>query len=256
MALPSVVMCSWGEDEIKMSRYHTHIMFVRYNEGMQLLLVEDQKRLASLTKRSLVEDGYAVDIASDGQEALHKFDINTYDLVILDIMLPIKNGVEVCREIRQSNTDIPILMLTALDGVDDRITGLDSGADDYLVKPFSFGELSARVRALLRRGSASKPTIVTVGNLVLDPAAKTITYQNTLLPLTAKEFTLLSYMMYHPGELLSKNDLLEHVWDMNYDGFSNVVETYIRYLRKRLRDVDSTKEPITTVRNLGYRLEI
>lgn len=222
---------------------------------MQLLLVEDQNRLASLLKRSLIEDGYAVDIASDGQEALDKFGVNSYDLIVLDIMLPIKDGVEVCREIRETNTDIPILMLTALDGVDDRIKGLDSGADDYLVKPFSFGELSARVRALLRRGSTARPTILTVGELVLDPATKTVTYKGTLLPLTAKEYNLLSYFMYHAGELLSKNDLLEHVWDMNYDGLSNVVETYVRYLRKRLRDVDDSKELIVTVRNLGYRLD-
>lgn len=222
---------------------------------MQLLLVEDQDRLASLLKRSLIEDGYAVDIASDGQEALDKFGINSYDLVVLDVMLPVKNGVEVCREIRETNTDIPILMLTALDGVDDRIKGLDNGADDYLVKPFSFGELSARVRALLRRGGTARPTILTVGELVLDPATKTVTYKNTLLPLTAKEYNLLSYFMYHAGELLSKNDLLEHVWDMNYDGLSNVVETYVRYLRKRLRDVDDSKELIVTVRNLGYRLD-
>lgn len=222
---------------------------------MQLLLVEDQKRLAGLLKRSLIEDGYAVDIASDGQEAIDKFDINNYDLIILDIMLPIKDGIEVCQEIRRSNTDIPILMLTALDGVDDRIKGLDSGADDYLVKPFSDGELSARVRALLRRSGNGRPTILTVGELVLNPATKNVTYKGTLLPLTAKEYTLLSYFMYHAGELLSKNDLLEHVWDMNYDGLSNVVETYVRYLRKRLRDVDSSKELITTVRNLGYRLD-
>ena len=222
---------------------------------MQLLLVEDQKRLAGLLKRSLIEDGYAVDIASDGQEAIDKFDINNYDLIILDIMLPIKDGIEVCQEIRRSNTDIPILMLTALDGVDDRIKGLDSGADDYLVKPFSDGELSARVRALLRRSGNGRPTILTIGELVLNPATKNVTYKGTLLPLTAKEYTLLSYFMYHAGELLSKNDLLEHVWDMNYDGLSNVVETYVRYLRKRLRDVDSSKELITTVRNLGYRLD-
>lgn len=222
---------------------------------MQLLLVEDQKRLAGLLKRSLIEDGYAVDVASDGQEAIDKFDINNYDLIILDIMLPIKDGIEVCQEIRRSNTDIPILMLTALDGVDDRIKGLDSGADDYLVKPFSDGELSARVRALLRRSGNGRPTILTIGELVLNPATKNVTYKGTLLPLTAKEYTLLSYFMYHAGELLSKNDLLEHVWDMNYDGLSNVVETYVRYLRKRLRDVDSSKELITTVRNLGYRLD-
>lgn len=222
---------------------------------MQLLLVEDQKRLAGLLKRSLIEDGYAVDVASDGQEAIDKFDINNYDLIILDIMLPIKDGIEVCQEIRQSNTDIPILMLTALDGVDDRIKGLDSGADDYLVKPFSDGELSARVRALLRRSGNGRPTVLTVGELVLNPATKNVSYQGTLLPLTAKEYNLLSYFMYHAGELLSKNDLLEHVWDMNYDGLSNVVETYVRYLRKRLRDVDDSKELITTVRNLGYRLD-
>ncbi len=222
---------------------------------MQLLLVEDQKRLAGLLKRSLIEDGYTVDIALDGQEALDKFDINNYDLVILDIMLPVKDGIEVCREIRRSDTNIPILMLTALDGVDDRIKGLDSGADDYLAKPFSDGELSARIRALLRRSGNGRPAILTVGELVLNPATKNVTYKGTLLSLTAKEYTLLSYFMYHAGELLSKNDLLEHVWDMNYDGLSNVVETYVRYLRKRLRDVDSNKELITTVRNLGYRLD-
>lgn len=223
---------------------------------MQLLLVEDQKRLAGLLKRSLIEDGYAVDVASDGQEAIDKFDINNYDLIILDIMLPIKDGIEVCQEIRHSNTDIPILMLTAFDGVDDRIKGLDSGADDYLVKPFSDGELSARVRALLRRSGNGRPAIVAVGELVLNPATKSVTYKGTLLPLTAKEYTLLSYFMYHAGELLSKNDLLEHVWDMNYDGLSNVVETYVRYLRKRLRNVDDSKALITTVRNLGYRLDV
>jgi DNA-binding response OmpR family regulator len=222
---------------------------------MQLLLVEDQKRLAVPLKRSLAEDGYVVDIALDGQEALDKFGINSYDLVILDLMLPIKSGIEVCREIRRVNTHIPILMLTALDGVDDRIKGLDSGADDYLVKPFSFGELSARVRALLRRGASGRPTIVAVGELALDPAAKTITYKNKVLPLTAKEFTLLSYFMYRPGELLSKNEILEHVWDMNYTGLSNVVETYVRYLRKRLREAGEPEEIITTIRGLGYRLE-
>ncbi len=223
---------------------------------MQLLLAEDQKRLASLLKRSLIEDGYTLDIAADGQEALDKFDLNSYDLVILDIMLPIKDGFTVCSEIRGINTDVPILMLTALDGVNDRIKGLDSGADDYLVKPFAFGELSARIRALLRRGANARPTIVAVGELQLNPATKKIIYQGKLLSLTAKEFTLLSYFMYHSGELLSKNELLEHVWDMNYDGLSNVVETYVRYLRKHFRNIDNTKEVITTVRNLGYRLEV
>ncbi|HEY2004122.1 MAG TPA: response regulator transcription factor [Candidatus Saccharimonadia bacterium] len=222
---------------------------------MQLLLVEDQKRLAMPIRRSLVEDGYMVDIASDGQEALDKFEINKYDLVILDVMLPVRSGTQVCSEIRKTDTDTPILMLTALDGVDDRITGLDSGADDYLVKPFAFGELSARVRALLRRSPSGRAAIVTVDELTLDPAAKTISYRGKFLPLTAKEYTLLSYFMYRPGQLLSKNELLEHVWDMNYDGLSNVVETYVRYVRRRLREAGETRELITTVRGLGYRLD-
>lgn len=196
-----------------------------------------------------------VDIASDGQEALDKFEINKYDLVILDVMLPVRSGTQVCSEIRKTDTDTPILMLTALDGVDDRITGLDSGADDYLVKPFAFGELSARVRALLRRSPSGRAAIVTVDELTLDPAAKTISYRGKFLPLTAKEYTLLSYFMYRPGQLLSKNELLEHVWDMNYDGLSNVVETYVRYVRRRLREAGETRELITTVRGLGYRLD-
>lgn len=222
---------------------------------MQLLLAEDSSPLAKLTKRSLVEDGYAVDIAIDGQEALDKFSINQYDLIILDIMLPRKNGIAVCREIRRQNTNIPIIMLTALDGVDDRIAGLDSGADDYLVKPFSLGELAARVRALLRRGAAAKPPIITVSDLQLDPAKKQIFYGASPLPLTAKEYALLAYFMYRPGEVIAKTDILEHVWDMNYEGLSNVVETYVRYLRKRFRDAGIARELIVTIRHLGYRLD-
>ncbi|MDN5275618.1 MAG: two component transcriptional regulator, winged helix family [Candidatus Saccharibacteria bacterium] len=226
-----------------------------YNLSMQLLLAEDHKHLAALTQRALNEDGYMVDVAYDGQEAIDKFDINRYDLIILDIMLPEINGIEVCRQIRQKNTDIPIIMLTALDRVDDRINGLDTGADDYLVKPFSFGELSARIRALLRRGSKAEPVILKVKSLTLDTATKVATYNDSPINLTAKEYTLLHFFMYHAGEVLSKNDLLEHVWDMNFDGFSNVVETYVRYLRQKIKQAGGNPQQIQTIRNLGYKLE-
>lgn len=222
---------------------------------MQLLLAEDHKHLASLTQRALIEDGYMVDVAYDGQEAIDKFDINTYDLIVLDIMLPEINGIEVCRQIRSKNTNIPIIMLTALDGVDDRINGLNTGADDYLVKPFSFGELSARIRAVLRRGNKAEPVVLTVNNLTLDTVTKIVTYKNTAMSLTAKEYTLLHYFMHHAGEVLSKNDLLEHVWDMNFEGFSNVVETYVRYLRRKIKKAGGDPQQIQTIRNLGYKLE-
>ena len=223
---------------------------------MQILLAEDHKQLADLTRRALTEDGYMVDVAYDGQEAIDKFDINSYDVIVLDIMLPHINGIEVCRRIRESNTDIPIIMLTALDAVDDRINGLDSGADDYLVKPFSFSELSARIRALLRRGAKADPVIVSVGQLTLNAATKVIECHGKPLPLTAKEFTLLHYFMHHPGEVLAKTDILEHVWDMNYQGLSNVVETYVRYLRQKVSDAGGNPQQIQTVRNLGYKLEL
>ena len=225
------------------------------SEVMQILLAEDHKQLAELTRRALTEDGYMIDVAYDGQEAIDKFDINSYDVVVLDIMLPHMNGTEVCRKIRETNTDIPIIMLTALDAVNDRINGLDSGADDYLVKPFAFSELSARIRALIRRGSKANPVILTVGQLTLNAATKVIQCRDVSLSLTAKEFTLLNYFMHHPGEVIAKNDLLEHVWDMNYDGFSNVVETYIRYVRRKISDSGGNPGQIQTVRNLGYKLE-
>jgi two-component system OmpR family response regulator len=223
---------------------------------MQILLAEDHKHLASLTRQALREDGYMVDVAHDGQTAIDNFEINSYDLVILDVMLPEVNGLEVCRRIRESNTDVPIIMLTALDTVDDRISGLDSGADDYLVKPFSFSELSARIRALLRRGNKADPVILKIGQLTLNTATKIVLCNETPMNLTAKEYTLLHYLMNHGGEVLSKNDLLEHVWDMNYQGFSNVVETYIRYLRHKISEAGGDSQQITTIRNLGYKLEV
>lgn len=221
---------------------------------MKILLVEDHTRLADVTKRALLEDGYVVDIARDGQEALDMFDINQYDMVVLDVMLPEVDGLTVCRTIRKINVDIPMIMLTAKDRLDDRIEGLDTGADDYLIKPFSFAELSARIRALLRRGQKADATILRVGELVLNPATKSVMINKKILDLTAKEFTLLHYFMRHNNRVISKNELLEHVWDMNYDGLSNVVETYVRYLRQKIKLAGGNVNTIETLRNLGYRL--
>jgi DNA-binding response OmpR family regulator len=221
---------------------------------MKILLVEDHTRLADVTKRALVQDGYVVDIAGDGQVALDMFDINEYDLVVLDVMLPQVDGLTVCRTIRKINVNVPIIMLTARDGLNDRIEGLDVGADDYLVKPFSFDELSARIRALLRRGQKADATILKVGSLELNPATKSVMVHDNVLNLTAKEFTLLHYFMRHNNRVISKNELLEHVWDMNYDGLSNVVETYVRYLRQKIKLAGGDNDSIETLRNLGYRL--
>jgi DNA-binding response OmpR family regulator len=181
------------------------------------------------------------------------FDINQYDMVVLDVMLPELDGLTVCRTIRKTNVNIPIIMLTARDGLGDRIEGLDSGADDYLVKPFSFAELSARIRALLRRGQKADATILKVGDLELNPATKSVMSNQKPLNLTAKEFTLLHYFMRHNDRVIPKNELLEHIWDMNYDGLSNVVETYVRYVRQKMR-LAGSRNSIETLRNLGYRL--
>lgn len=221
---------------------------------MKILLVEDHERLADVTRRALVDDGYVVDTAADGEAALTLAEVNEYDMIILDVMLPLLSGLEVCRAIRENDSDIPIIMLTARDSLEDRIAGLDTGADDYLVKPFSIEELSARVRALLRRGKKADTTVLRAGRLALDPAKKNVTFDEVPMNLTAKEFTLLQYLMKHSGRVISKNELLEHVWDMNYEGLSNVVETYIRYLRQKIRAAGGPPATIQTLRNLGYKL--
>lgn len=222
---------------------------------MKILLVEDHTRLADVTKRALVDDGYVVDIAHDGQTALDMFDINEYDVAVLDVMLPEIDGLTVCRTIRKTDANVPIIMLTARDGLNDRIEGLDTGADDYLVKPFSFDELSARIRALLRRGKKADGTVLIVGQLQLNPATKSVSFNEKVLDLTAKEFTLLQYFMRHSDRVIPKNELLEHVWDMNYDGLSNVVETYVRYLRQKIKVAGGSDDTIQTLRNLGYKLQ-
>lgn len=219
---------------------------------MQILIVEDEEKIVNLLRRGLLEERYAVDIAQDGEEALYKFEINEYDLVLLDLMIPKVNGIEVCRKIRKINTSIPILMLTAKDAVEDKILGLDAGADDYVTKPFSFSELTARIRALLRRGKPADPAILFLDTLTLDPATKTAKRNGKSIILTAREYELLEYFMRHPKVVLTKTQLLEHVWDYNYEGLSNIVETYVKYLRKKLRTSPEDKELIHTRRGSGY----
>jgi len=219
---------------------------------MQILVVEDEDKLANFLRRGLLEESYAVDVAHDGEDALYKFDTNDYDLVILDLMIPKVDGVKVCKTIRETNTNMPVLILTAKDSTEDKIAGLDAGADDYVTKPFSFSELTARIRALIRRGNKSDPVILKVDNLTLNPATKTARRGNQDIQLTAREYALLEYFMRHPNIVLTKTQLLEHVWDYNYDGLSNIVETYVKYLRQKIRTKPTERDLIFTLRGSGY----
>jgi two-component system OmpR family response regulator len=218
-----------------------------------VLVVEDEVKMAGLLRRGLQEEGYAVDVAGDAREGLWLASENPYDAIVLDVMLPDGDGFEVCRKLREARRWSPVLMLTARDGVLDRVAGLDAGADDYLTKPFSFAELLARVRALVRRGTAERPAVLRVGDLALDPATRRVTRNEVPIELTAREFALLDYLMRHPGEVLSRTRLIEHVWDFAFDGDSNVVDVYIRYLREKV-DRPFARASIETVRGAGYRL--
>ena len=220
---------------------------------MRLLVVEDEVKLANLLRRGLEEEGYAIDTAADGGEALWLAQENPYDAVVLDVMLPDVDGFEVCRRLRASGRWAPVLMLTARDSVPDRVEGLDAGADDYLTKPFSLDELFARVRALLRRGRSERPPVLVVGDLLLDPATRRVARGDRDIDLTPKEFGLLELFLRHPDEVLSRTRILEHVWDFAYDGDSNVVDVYVRYLREKV-DRPFGRESIETVRGAGYRL--
>ena len=226
-----------------------------YTWTMHLLIVEDEEKIANFLRRGFIEEHFAVNVAKDGEEALYETDINDYDCIVLDILLPKIDGVAVCRQIREKNTAIPILMLTAKDSVEDKITGLDAGADDYVTKPFSFGELSARIRALIRRGKKADPTVLTFRDLCLDPATKTAQRNGKTIVLTSREYALLEYFMRNPNIVLSKTKILEHVWDYNYDGISNIVETYVKYLRKKLKIQPDDAELIHTMRGSGYILK-
>ena len=216
---------------------------------MRALVVEDQPKLASLIQRGLSEEGYAVDVAPDGPQALVRATATEYDVIVLDVMLPGFDGFEVCRRLREQTVQAPVLMLTARDGVDDRIAGLDLGADDYLTKPFAFDELLARLRALTRRGALARTPMLAVGALRLDPRTRQVWREDEEVDLSAKEFALLETFMRHPGQVLSRFELLEHAWDFAYDNRSNVVDVYVRYLRQKLG-----ASAIETVRGAGYRL--
>jgi two-component system OmpR family response regulator len=220
---------------------------------MRILVVEDEVKMAGLLKRALEEEGYAVDVAGDGPEAVWLGTENPYDAIVLDVMLPGMDGFSICRRLREAGRWSPVLMLTARDAVADRVAGLDAGADDYLTKPFSIAELLARIRALIRRGAVERPSILRAGDLTLDPATKIVARVGAPIELTAKEFALLEYLMRHPGEVLTRTRLIEHVWDFAYEGDSNVVDVYIRYLRNKI-DRPFGRDSIETVRGAGYRL--
>jgi len=221
---------------------------------MRILVVEDEIKMAALLKRGLEEEGYAVDTADKGSDAVWLGTENPYDAVVLDLMLPDLDGFEVCRQLRQAGRWAPVIMLTARDAVPDRILGLDAGADDYLTKPFSFAELLARLRALMRRGQSERPAILEVGDLKMDPVGRRVKRCGQTLDLTAKEFSLLEFFMRHPQEVLSRTLILEHVWDFAYEGDSNVVDVYIRYLREKI-DRPFGCNSLETVRGAGYRLK-
>ena len=218
---------------------------------MRLLLAEDDAKVAGALARGLRAEGYAVDIATTGDEALFHARVHDYDAVVLDVMLPGPDGVTVCRTLREEGHWAPVLFLTARDGVADRIRGLDVGADDYLVKPFDFGELVARLRALLRRGAPERPAVLVVGDLQVDPAARTVVRAGRVVALTAREFAVLEFLVRHTGEVVTRTALLEHVWDQHYEGSGNVVEVYVGYLRRKLEQPFG-RPLIRTVRGEGY----
>lgn len=220
---------------------------------MRVLVVEDEPKIAAFIKRGLLEEHYAVDVASDGEEALDRAAAAEYDLIVLDILLPKLDGVSVCRELRENGLRTPVLMLTAKDTVDDRVSGLDSGADDYLVKPFAFKELLARLRALARRPPAVQGTVLRVADLTLDTVSHQATRAGRSIELTAKEYSLLEYLMRNKNQVLTRTMIAEHIWNYDFYNESNVVDVYIRNLRRKLDD-DFPQKVIHTVRGVGYKL--
>jgi two-component system OmpR family response regulator len=220
---------------------------------MRVLVVEDERKLGELLRRGLGEEGYATDLADRGEEALWMAKAVAYDAIVLDVMLPGADGFEICRQMRGNGVWSPVLMLTARDAVDDRVSGLDAGADDYLAKPFAFEELLARLRALTRRAPAERPPVLEVGDLRLDPAAHKAWRGDQELVLSAKEFALLELFMRRPGMTLSRTRLLDGAWDMAFESRSNVIDVYVRYLREKI-DRPFGRDSIETIRGVGYRL--
>ena len=221
---------------------------------MRILVVEDEPRMASVIARGLREQSYAVDVAQDGDDGLYQCSINDYDLIVLDVLLPQRDGFEVCRELRARGTATPVLMLTARAAVDDRITGFEAGADDYLTKPFSFRELLARIHALLRRDSHLLPDEIEIGDLIINSASHRVSRAGSSVQLTAKEYALLEYLARRAGQLVSRADIAAHVWDNDFDPFSNTIEVYMNRLRKKIDDGQLTKL-LHTRRGEGYILE-
>jgi len=221
---------------------------------MRILVVEDEKKLAGLIKKVLEKEKYAVDVAYDGQEALDFAETYPYDLILLDILLPQKNGYEVIRELREKRILTPVLMLTAKDAIEDKILGLDMGADDYLTKPFDFGELLARIRALLRRETQDKPIILKAGDLTLNPKTHIVKRAGKLIHLTSREYRLLEFLLRRKNQILTRDEIIDHVWDSSFESMTNIVDVYIRYLRQKI-DTGFSKKLIHTVRGIGYCLK-
>ena len=222
---------------------------------MRILVVEDERELADVLKRGLEEHGYAVDLAFDGDDGLALAEMEPYDLVVLDVMLPGRDGFDVCRRLRAQGRNMPVLMLTARDAVDDRVTGLDSGADDYLTKPFAFQELLARVRALLRRQSVSRDPLLRAGDLEINTVTHEVHRGGRPIELTSKEYAILEYFARSPNRVLTRNQIAEHVWDFDFVAMSNVVDVYVRYLRRKLDD-DHEPRLLHTIRGTGYQLRV
>lgn len=221
---------------------------------MRVLIVEDEKRMASFIQRGLKEEGYAVDVATDGEQGWEYASANDYDVILLDWMLPKMDGLAVCAKIRQEGSSVPILMLTVRDTVEDKIKGLDQGADDYLTKPFAFDELLARVRALTRRPrEMQEPTIFKVGNLSLDVVSRRVTVGSEQVSLSQKEFALLEFLIRRKGQVVTRSQIAEHVWDLHFDPMSNTIDVYINFLRKKI-DGTRKKSRIETLRGSGYRI--
>ncbi len=218
---------------------------------MRILIVEDEKKVAGFIKKGMEEETYAVDVAYDGEEGLLLADTNQYDLIVLDLMLPKMGGLEVLTELRDKRVNTPILLLTAKDSVEDKVTGLNKGADDYLTKPFAFSELLARVRSLLRRGQAETQTVLQVSDLTLDLISHKVNRNGEEIELTGKEYSLLEYFMRNVGKVLTRTMIAEHVWDYNFDTFTNVIDVYINHLRKKI-DKSHEQKLLHTLRGVGY----
>ncbi len=221
---------------------------------MRILVVEDDKKVGRFLEKGLQEEQYAVDICRDGADALYFAQTNTYDVIILDIMLPGKDGFTICREMRENSILTPVIMLTAKDTVEDKVSGLSEGADDYLTKPFSFEELLARIRALLRRNQDYKTKVLKAGDLEMDPVRRLVTRAGKKIILTGKEYALLEYLLRNKGRIVTPVMILEHIWDMDYDGVSNIVNVYINHLRNKI-DKDSNVKLIKTIRGHGYQID-